>query len=184
MNFPSMFDLSGKVAVVTGAASGLGVAFCEAMAEAGADVVAADVNEAGNADTVAMVRGLGRRALPVACDITSEASVADLFDRVDAEFGRVDILVNNAGVSDRELAPVHEIELAEWNRVVAVNLTGQFLCARAALRRMVPAKSGKIINIASVQTRLARPGIAPEFGDQLRKILTEADFSMDADAAE
>ncbi|HLY58777.1 MAG TPA: glucose 1-dehydrogenase [Stellaceae bacterium] len=148
--YPAIFDLSGKVAVVTGAASGLGAEISEAMAEAGADVVCADLDVAGLRPTTARVEALGRRALAVHCDVTDEAQVDSLMQAAEAEFGRLDILFNNAGISDGTATLVHEYDTARWKRMIAVDLHGVFYCARAALKIMVRQRSGKIINIASI----------------------------------
>jgi gluconate 5-dehydrogenase len=145
-----VFDLSGRTAIVTGAAGGLGAACAEAMAEAGADVVLADIDTAGLARTAAAVTALGRRALPVVCNIADELAVDAMVAEAVAAFGGVDILINNAGIGDPEPLMVHQYPTEQWNKVVSINLNGQFFCARAVLRHMVPARRGKIINIASM----------------------------------
>jgi len=150
MNVKTMFDLSGKVAVVTGAASGLGFEIAEAMAEAGADVVCGDINAEGNELTVQRVRETGQKGLAVTCDVASEKQVADLFQAADKEFGRVDITFANAGIADPVPGLLHDYQTKNWDKVVAVNLSGAFYTCREALKLMVARKSGKVITIASM----------------------------------
>ena len=150
MNVMKMFDLTGQVAVITGAGNGLGFQFAEAMAEAGAHVVCADVDLAGVEATAARVRELGREALAMRCDVTSEADVVALFEAADARFGRVDIAFANAGTGDRVPRPIHRCTTEDWNAVVAVNLQGVYYTDREALKIMHRQKRGKLINIASM----------------------------------
>ena len=124
MDYPNMFDLSGKVAVVTGAASGLGVVFAEAMAEAGADVVCADINVQGLRATEDRVKAIGRRALSVVCDVSREEDVKAMIDKTVETFGRLDIIFNNAGIAESAPTMAHEFSTDEWNRVLAVDLHG------------------------------------------------------------
>lgn len=149
MSLSELFDLSGRIAVITGAGGGLGRVLSEAMAEAGADVVCADLDlEAAN-QTAAAVLALGRRALPLRCDVTKQRQVKAMVAETVAFGGRLDILFNNAGISHRP-APLHKLRSADWNRVLAVNLNGVYHCAREALKVMVKQGSGKLINIASI----------------------------------
>lgn len=150
MNVQQMFDLSGRVAVITGAGNGLGFQFAEAMAEAGADVVCGDIDETANEQTAARVRELGRKALALKCDVTDERDVAVLFEQADKEFGRVDIAFANAGIGDPEPQPLHDLPTEHWNKVLQVNLNGVFYTDRAALKIMARQKSGKLINVASM----------------------------------
>jgi len=120
------------------------------MAEAGADVVCADIDEDGLARTAAGVEALGRRAVIVRCDVTDETQVVATVQRGAAELGRLDILFNNAGVADAEQWLLHEYPTDEWRRVLAIDLEGVFLCAREALKVMVGQGSGKVINVASM----------------------------------
>lgn len=147
---PEMFSLDGQVVLVTGAASGLGVAFSEAMAEAGADVVLVDIDAEGLARTAASVRSFGRRALPIVADVSDGHAVAQAFAEADTRFARLDVLFNNAGIGDPEPRQLHEYSTEAWHRVVAINQHGVFYCAREALKRMLPRRRGKIINIASM----------------------------------
>ena len=145
----SLFDLTGRVAVVVGAASGLAQAIALGFAARGVDLVVADINDAGLANTVSLVEALGQRAVPVHCDVSDEAQVKQLFQRLDQEFGRVDILVNAPFYFDR-VTP-ESMTLEQWNHTLTVCLTGYFLCAQQAGQRMIASgKGGNIINIGSI----------------------------------
>ena len=150
MALAEQFRLDDQVALVTGAASGLGVQFAEAMAEAGAHVVLTDVNVEGLERTAQAVRALDREALVQPMDVTDEEQVGAAFARAAAHFGRLDVLFNNAGVADPQPRLVHEYPTDVWRRVLAVDLEGVFLCAREALRLMVGQGAGKIVNVASM----------------------------------
>jgi NAD(P)-dependent dehydrogenase (short-subunit alcohol dehydrogenase family) len=150
MNVLKMFDLTGKIAVITGAGSGLGFQFAEAMAEAGAHVVCADMNQDNAHNTASHVESLGVQALPVHCDVTDEAQVATLFDSAVRKFGTVDIAFANAGIGDPTPMLLHEYPTENWEKVVAVNMAGVFYTNREALKVMFPNKRGKIINTASM----------------------------------
>lgn len=143
--------LRDRVAVVTGAAKGMGDAICEALAREGASVVAA-ARDAGPlaalVERLARVEGSRGRHLAVPTDVTREDQVAALADRTRKEFGRVDILVNAAGTIGPIETPLHKIAPEEWDRVLAVNVRGVFLCCRAFVPSMIEQKYGKIINIA------------------------------------
>ena len=147
MEIQSGFDLTGKVAVVTGAGRGIGAAIAGAFAEAKADIIVADLNNRSAQQTADRLTGLGRRALAVTADVGVPAQVSQLFNIVRAEFGRLDILVNNAGVWFRKT--FLEISDSEWDLVLTTNLKGTFLCTREAARIMMPQKHGCIINIVS-----------------------------------
>lgn len=148
MNVKQLFDLSGRVAVVTGGAIGLGRQMAEALAEAGANLVLCSRKKERCQQAAGEVAALGVRALPVACDVTDPQSVQAMIDAAVAEFGTVDILVNNAGVSWG--APAEDMTLKDWQRVIDTNLTGTFLCSQAAGKLMLARKRGKILNLASV----------------------------------
>ena len=144
-----LFDLSGRSAIVTGAASGLGEAIAGGLAVFGADVALADVNEPGLAEVAAAIRSVGRQAVPITCDVRVREQVQALVDRALDTFGRVDILVNAAGIARR--APAVELTDTEWDEVVAIDLTGAFLCAQVVGRAMIAqGQGGRIINIASI----------------------------------
>jgi NAD(P)-dependent dehydrogenase (short-subunit alcohol dehydrogenase family) len=146
----SIFDLTGKVAFITGAGSGLGIEFAEACAEAGADIVCADIDLNAAEATAAKIGELGRKALVVQGDVSNERQVTEAFEQAKDIFGHVDILFNNAGIADPVPAPVHQFETAHWHQVMNVNLHGVFYCAKAALNIMVEQGSGKVVNIASM----------------------------------
>src|SRR4030042_5647405 len=137
MSFPKPFNLEKKVALVTGAASGLGVTFAEAMAEAGADVVCSDINAEGLEKTVKKIEKIGQKALAVICDVSKEEDVKRMMKVTVDTFGRLDILFNNAGIAEEMPKPLHKYTTAEWNRILAVDLQGVFFCAREALNTMV-----------------------------------------------
>lgn len=153
------FDLTGKTALVTGSSRGLGRAFAEGLAGAGARVILNGVNADGVAQAAADLRAQGFDALALPFDVADEAQVTAAFARLDGEGATVDILVNNAGIQFRR--PLLDLALADWQRVLDTNLTAAFLCAREAARRMVPRGGGKIINIGSLMSGLARPTVAP-----------------------
>jgi NAD(P)-dependent dehydrogenase (short-subunit alcohol dehydrogenase family) len=146
----NIFDLSGKVALVTGGGNGLGRFFCEALAEFGADVSVVDIDERGAKEAAGSVKGLGRRSMAVRVDINSPDDVERMATQTVAELGRIDILVNNAGVTAKP-ARVAEIAVEDWDRVMGINLRGAFLCTKAVLPVMVRQGSGSIINIASTK---------------------------------
>jgi NAD(P)-dependent dehydrogenase (short-subunit alcohol dehydrogenase family) len=146
----SLFDLSGRVALVTGAADGLGRAIAIGLARAGADVVVADIDESRLPETIAQIDGAGRKSLAIVCDVASEKDVDRLFREVDRVFGRIDIVVNNAGINSAS-SDAEEYPLEGWDQTVRVNLTSTFLCSRAAGQRMLRQdRGGSIVNISSI----------------------------------
>jgi citronellol/citronellal dehydrogenase len=155
--------LKDKVAIVTGASRGLGKAIAIGFAREGAAVVVAARTEVENPrlpgtiyKTAEEIQALGRRALPVKCDVIDEQSVNNMVQEAMNELGHVDILVNNAGVAFN--APVAEIPLKRWELVLKVNLTGTFLCVRAVLPKMMERRCGSIINISSPAADVRVPG--------------------------
>ena len=160
MHAPALFDLSGRVALVSGAASGLGRAMSLALAEAGSDLVLADRDIAGARGTAEVIAGLGRRALPVACDVSEPAQIREMFAQVDRDFGRIDFLGNVAG--DGILGRPEEISLEEVERTWRNLVYGRFCCCQEAGRRMLAARRGSIVNIGSLasHTALGRGHIA------------------------
>jgi 3-oxoacyl-[acyl-carrier protein] reductase len=141
-------DFSGKVAIVTGAAGGLGLAIAERLASDGAAVVLADVDLDGAETARGKIAARGARALTQRTDVSDPSDVAALVARTLAELGRLDVLVSNAGIGGTHAFLDEPIE--HWNRVLAVNLTGMFLCGQAAARAMVEQRSGRIVNVASI----------------------------------
>jgi 2-dehydro-3-deoxy-D-gluconate 5-dehydrogenase len=144
------FDLSGKVAIVTGGNGGIGLGIARGLAEAGADIAVVGRNEAKSAAAVADLKFSGVKAIAVATDVTDKAAVAEMVARVASELGRVDILVNNAGINIRK--PPHMLELDEWSSVIDTNLTSAFLCSKAVYPAMKNAGGGKVINIGSMMS--------------------------------
>jgi NAD(P)-dependent dehydrogenase (short-subunit alcohol dehydrogenase family) len=150
-----MKDMSERVAIVTGASSGIGAAIARTFAGAGIKTVLAARSVDKLAAVAAEIGGTGGTALACPTDVTAEPQVVRLFERTVAAYGRVDILVNNAGLADH--IPTIDLSLAEWQRSIDVMLTGPFLCGREAMRVMVKQKRGRIINIGSVSSRRPRP---------------------------
>ena len=140
-------DLSGKLAIITGAGRGIGAAIAAAFASAGADLVIADINEDSARKIAESAQQSGRKALAVQTDVASPADVDRLFETVQATFGGVDILINNTGIWFRR--PFLEIADSEWDNVLSVNLKGTFMCSQRAARLMMAKRTGCIINIAS-----------------------------------
>lgn len=155
----SLFDLSGRTALITGSSRGLGRAIAEGMARAGARVVVNGTDAARVATAVDEMRASGLVVEGAAFDVTDEAAIVAAFELFDREGIAIDILVNNAGIQMRK--PLVEFSSADWRKVIETNLTSAFVIGREAARRMIPRKSGKIINIASLASELARPTIAP-----------------------
>jgi len=152
-------DFSGKVALVTGAASGMGLATARAFAEAGAAVVLADFKEDAAKAAAQKLVAAGHKALAVRCDVSEDAQVAAMVDRTAAEFGRLDAAFNNAGVMAR-IAPVADSTPEDWDRVIGINLRGVWSCMKHELRQMERQGSGAIVNNASVGALTGNPGIA------------------------
>lgn len=144
-----LFDLSGKVAVVTGAAGGFGRFFSQVLAAAGADLVCSDVDADSLQETVRLVEQTGRRALASVADVSSPEAVRKMVADTVSVFGRLDLAVNNAGIVTKP-SRFHEISLEDWHRLIAIDLTGVFLCMREELRVMVEQGGGVVVNIASV----------------------------------
>ena len=144
------FDLSGKVAIVTGGNGGIGLGMARGMAAAGAAIAVVGRNEAKSNDAAAALRQHGVKAIAVVTDVTDQATVAAMAARVAGEFGRIDILVNNAGINIRK--PPHSLEIEEWNSVISTNLTSAFVCSRAVYPAMKQAGGGKIMNIGSMMS--------------------------------
>jgi NAD(P)-dependent dehydrogenase (short-subunit alcohol dehydrogenase family) len=152
-------DFSGKVALVTGAASGMGLATAQAFAEAGAAVVLADVREdLVKAEAQKLVAD-GHKALAFRCDVSDDAQVAAMVDRAVADFGRLDAAFNNAGVMAR-IAPTADSTREDWDRVIGINLRGVWSSMKHELREMQRQGSGAIVNNASVGALTGNPGIA------------------------
>ena len=151
-------SFESKLVLVTGAASGMGLATAQAFAEAGATVVLADFREdVVKAEAQKLVSG-GHKAIGIRCDVSDDAQVAAMVDRAVAEFGRIDAAFNNAGVMAR-IAPTADSTREEWDRVIGINLRGVWSCMKHELRQMVSQGSGAIVNNASVGALTGNPGI-------------------------
>ena len=145
-----MFDLKGKVGIVTGGNGGIGLGMARGLARAGAHVVVAARNAEKSAGAVREIERVGGQASAHSVDVADEGSVNALMDAVKTRHGRLDILINNAGINIRK--PVHELSLAEWRQVIDTNLTSAFLCCHAAYPLMKAVGGGKIINIGSMMS--------------------------------
>jgi NAD(P)-dependent dehydrogenase (short-subunit alcohol dehydrogenase family) len=151
-------SLAGKTALVTGASKGVGKGIALDLARSGCDVaVNYYSDEAGAEATAAEIRTLGRKAIVIKANVGSSAEVDTMFSAMSADFPKLDILVNNAGVQTWK--PLLDLEEAEWNRVIATNLTGTFLCTQRAARRMKDTGGGAIINIGSGCNKVAFPNL-------------------------
>ena len=145
-----LFDLRGKVAIVTGGNGGIGLGMARGLADAGADIAVVGRNEAKSNAAVADLAGRGIRAISVVTDVTDKSAVAAMVERVRGELGRIDILINNAGINIRKTP--HALEPEEWETVIKTNLTSAFLCSQAVYPAMKQAGGGKIINIGSMMS--------------------------------
>ena len=151
-----MNPLNGKVAVITGAASGIGKQIALTLAQAGAAVAIADLQQDAAQRVVDQIENAGGKALAVAMDVTDEQAVGSGIDRVVATFGSIDILVSNAGI--QIVNPLQDFAFADWKKMLAIHLDGAFLTTRAALRHMYPAKrGGVVIYMGSVHSHEASP---------------------------
>lgn len=155
----NFFDLTGKVALVTGASRGLGQYFGRALAQAGADLIITARKQEDTAAFAKEIEGIGRRVVGLALDVRDEASIRKMADDAQAAFGQIDILVNNAGCNVRK--PAVDITWEDWNKVLDTNLRGTFFVAQAIARHMIPRKRGRIINIGSVTSVMGYAGLGP-----------------------
>lgn len=158
MNVMDQFRLDGKVAWITGAAYGLGFAYAEAMAQAGAQIVFNCTNETHLKSALEAYKERGIDAYGEICDVTDEAQVDAFLGRIIEKFGHIDILVNNAGIIKR--IPMTEMTVDQWNQVINVDLTGPFICSKAVLPYMMKQNSGKIINACSMMSELGRETVS------------------------
>src|SRR6266853_5137782 len=158
-NNNSLFDLSGKTAIVTGTSRGLGQYFARALANAGADIVLASRNRASLSTFETEIQALGRRAVSLELDVRYQYSIEAMVAGAESAFGHLDILVNNAGCNIRK--PALEVTWEDWNLILDTNLRGSFFMAQAVARRMVNAKYGRIINIGLVTSVAGYAGLGP-----------------------
>ena len=156
-----MFDLKGRVAIVTGGNGGIGLGMAKGLAKAGARVVVAARNREKSSASVRELQALGSDALALDVDVTNERSVEALVGATVQQCGRLDILVNNAGINIRK--PAHELPLQQWQQVIDTNLTSAFVCSQAAYPQFKRAGGGKIINIGSMLS-IFGASFAPAYG--------------------
>ena len=172
VNVKQLFDLSGRVAIVTGGSIGLGRQMAEGLAEMGAHLVLCARKEERCHQAAEELQQLGVKAIAVGCDVKNPASIQEMVEATLSQFGRIDVLINNAGISWG--APVEEMRLEDWNKVIETNLTGTFLCAQAVGKVMIRQSrgknsagknsAGKIINVASVAGLGGAPAELPAIG--------------------
>jgi len=154
-----LFDLGGRVAIVTGTSRGLGQYFARALAKAGADLVLTSRERSRLLPFAEEMQGLGRRALSLELDVRSHDSIERMAATAEEEFGHLDILVNNAGCNVRK--PALDISWEDWNLILDTNLRGSFFVSQAVARRMIPRRYGRIVNIGSVTSVSGYAGLAP-----------------------
>ncbi len=158
-NERGLFDLSGRVALVTGTSRGLGQQFARALARAGADLVLTSRHRESLSSFESELKSLGRRALSLELDVRNHQSIQQMAAAAEEAFGHVDILVNNAGCNIRK--PALDVTWDDWNQILDTNLRGSFFVAQAVARRMVPRGYGRIINIGSVTSVAGYAGLGP-----------------------
>jgi len=151
-------SLQGRVAIITGAAQGIGRAIAEALAQAGADIAVADLDPARSKETVVAVEQMGRKALNVKVNVADANDTKAMAEQVMKEWGKIDILVNNAGITRDGL--LLRMKEEDWNLVLQVNLTGTFNCTKAVLQPMTKQRYGRIVNIASIVGAMGNYGQA------------------------
>jgi NAD(P)-dependent dehydrogenase (short-subunit alcohol dehydrogenase family) len=154
-----MFDLTGRVALVTGTSRGLGQYFARALARCGADLILTSRKREDLAVFQREIESLGRKAMALELDVRDQGSVAKMAEQAQAAFGKIDILVNNAGCNVRK--PALDVSWQDWNQVLDTNLRGSFFVAQAIARHMIPHGYGRIINIGSVTSVFGYAGLAP-----------------------
>ncbi|MDD3108288.1 MAG: gluconate 5-dehydrogenase [Alistipes sp.] len=152
------FSIEGKVALVTGASYGIGFAIASAFAKGGAIITFNDLSQALVDKGIAAYKAIGITAYGYVCDVTDEPSVVAMIEQIRADVGSIDILVNNAGIIKR--TPMHEMEAADFRKVIDIDLTAPFIMAKAVLPDMMAKRSGKIINICSMMSELGRETVS------------------------
>ena len=158
MNGFEMFSLEGKVALVTGASHGIGFAIAEGLASTGAKIVFCCSSEGSKERAMKAYEEAGIDAKGYVCDVTDENAVHAMIQDITEKLGPIDILVNNAAWIKR--VPMHEMDLADWNKIINTDLTAQFICAKAVLPSMMERRKGKIINLCSMMSELGRETVA------------------------
>ncbi|MBN3343408.1 SDR family oxidoreductase [Pectobacterium brasiliense] len=160
MDAAKLFDLSGKTALITGSARGLGFSYAEGLASAGAAIVLSDIREETLNEAVQKLTAKGYNAKGYVIDVSKEDQIVNAFNLMDAAGIEIDIVINNAGIQHRQ--PLVDLALQDWQRVMDIHLTGTFLVSREAAIRMIKrGRGGKFINICSLTSEQARPTVAP-----------------------
>jgi gluconate 5-dehydrogenase len=154
----NQFDLTGKIALVTGASYGIGYAIATGLAAAGAKILFNDINQNLVDKGIATYKADGIEAIGYVCDVTNEAQVNEMVATIEKEVGTIDILVNNAGIIKR--IPMHEMTAAEFRQVIDIDLNGPFIVAKAVIPSMMKKRAGKIINICSMMSELGRETVS------------------------
>lgn len=154
----NMFDLTGKVALITGGSYGIGFGIAEAFAASGATICFNDINEELVNKGLENYKNAGIKAYGYVCDVTNENDVTELVKKIEKEVGVIDILVNNAGIIRR--IPMTEMSADEWRKVIDIDLTGPFICSKAVIPSMIKKGHGKIINICSMMSELGRETVS------------------------
>lgn len=154
-----LFDIKGKVALVTGSSQGLGINMAKGLAEAGSTVILNGRNEEKLKNSVQQFKENGYSVFSSVFDVCDETEIINQIELIEKEIGAIDILVNNAGITIR--GPLEDFKLTDWQQIINTNLTGAFLVSKAVVKGMIKRNAGKIINICSIQSELARPSIAP-----------------------
>lgn len=155
----TLFDLTGKLALITGSGRGIGFTLAQGLAQAGCQIVLNDIDEQRLNDSVSKLKAEGFACHGVLFDVRDEKMINEKVAFIESEIGSIDILINNAGIQIR--APLEQFNSDDWRRLIDINLTGAFLVAKAVVQGMIKRRAGKIINICSIQSELARPTIAP-----------------------
>jgi gluconate 5-dehydrogenase len=155
----TLFDLTGRIALVTGSGQGIGLTLARGLASAGATIVLNDIDPERLEKAMTACRADGIDCVAARFDVTDAAAVEAAVAGIEASVGPIEILVNNAGVTYR--APLDQFPIEQWDRIMAINVTGVFLASQAVAKRMIPRGHGKIISIGSMQSEIARPTIAP-----------------------
>ncbi len=153
------FDVQDKIVLITGSSRGIGLAFAKGFLQAGSTVILNDIDEKQLAATVQKLQNEGYKAFGYSFNIADEEQVQTSIASIEQEVGSIDVLINNAGIQKR--GPLEEISSSDWRQVIDVNLTSAFLMGKAVVKGMIARKSGKIINITSINAELARQNIGP-----------------------
>ena len=169
----NLFNLKGKTALITGASVGLGKRFAQTLAKAGADIVITARNKERLDETGQELKEYGGKVLTIGADVSKPLDVSRMMDEISSTFGKLDIAVNNAGIVHKPYR-FHEIPLEEWNRLIAINLTGVFVCMQGQIDLMLKAQQGAIINISSI---LGFGGLKPEFMPRVSYIASKHGLS-------